>query len=195
MISSDQAFMLLESHFPVLRKVIEGGWDFWSSLTPRQRLTLDIRAQRSVTWCGMIETAVQIFDSDPGVTVIEGENTTYFSFGGEAIVRFKKLDRSGTSANVMTQTQLDLRDPQVELPGEFGKLPLLDVGYVPNQSEDGFDAILVAAPGDSGSTWNFAIPSAASAPETLPLASGVEKPVVRPIAPAERDADTGTEGR
>lgn len=193
--SADQAFALLEPYFPCLRTIVDGGWRFWNSFPPEARLKLDVRAQRSVTWCGMIAAAVDELSEHASFTVIKGTNTTYFSIDGKAIIRFKKLDRSGTSANVMTQLQLDLRDPQVSLGGPFGQLPFLDVGYVPNNTETGYDAILVASPGDNGSAWNFAIPAAAEQDLVTPIEPSIEETAVRPIVRPKTDAETGTEGQ
>jgi len=192
MISERHAFDLLSPHFPIIEQAVEAGWDLWRRIPPDVRLHLDLRAQRSHTWCGMVNRAKDLFSETVGVSEVRATNSLYFSVDGRAILRFKKLDAGGTSANLMTQMQVALRDPQMDLGTDFGRLPFIDVGYVPNAAETDFVSILAAAPGLAGTAWKFPIPRA-SHPGVKPVPVTVERTRVRPVVIRIREAETGTE--
>ena len=157
-ISRERAHVALEPYNPDFYAIVHAGHDDWLSLPPEKRLDKDVRCHRCWVWCEMVAEAKRRFDANPNVRIHEEPNTVYFVIDNELIVRFKKMDPDGRSQNIQTQLQLDLRDSQLSLPGIPGKLPTIEVGYVPDEIDLTLDEVVVAHPTSGGEVaWSYSI--------------------------------------
>lgn len=197
MITKETAETLLSPYYGAFSRIVRAGWQGWWDLSPAQRARQDVRSQRCWTWCCMIDAARIEFTADPRVTIIDGTMTTFFIVEDSAAIRFKKLSASGSSSNVATQMQLDLRDPQRTIPGILADLPRLEVGYVPNSIETNFDAVLIAYPVGDAVAWTIEVTDDFGDSKVItdiePVGPSDVGTRIRPVVPAVSMTATGTE--
>lgn len=154
-----------------LARVVHTAWERW---TTAPDAAFDRRARAAAVWCYMKSEAQLLFEDDPAVKTIEGNNTFLLIVADRLVVRFKKMDEHGASRNVETNLQCSFRDElgEIKMEGIPARLPRVEVGYVLNRLEDGIREVRVSAPRRRGTAWSYVVQEQADVRE-LPTSQTV----------------------
>lgn len=91
-----------------------------------------------------------------GFVFIRRKPRNFFNFREQAIIQFKKLKPSLLTANLQTSLALALEEsPQISIPGIPPKLPLITVGYVPNQIFSAVDGVFITYVENKELKWHI----------------------------------------
>jgi hypothetical protein len=175
---------ILKAHEDGLVELMFAGWQGWWNNSDRAILDFK-RARACIIHNHIIREARKRYGEGSGVHIIEGSETAYFLFGDRVVVRLKKGDANGFSANYPTQTALALVDPTAfpnELPLGLPDVQRVDVVYVLNDLETRITDVLVVARNGSKVLWQYGLyPRAIEGATDLPI---------QPIAPTPDDVLT-----
>ena len=156
-ISEEWAKGRLAAHEPYLAYCVHHGWQrFLREVPSTVRTDLTARGQANIVWDLMATVADVNVSATEGLYLKRSNNSMFIVVEDEVIVRFKKLNEGGESANIQTELQIEYRD-QLPLPG-LGDLPRLDVGYRLDGTGMDYEAVMVSCPSGRGSAWHYEIP-------------------------------------
>jgi hypothetical protein len=168
----DDVKLILGSRELAIWQIVSHSWDLW--WTNSDRLILHYKRTRATAMHNyMMVEAPSAFANDPGVRLIDGQETTYFVVEQQLVFRLKMGDGCGISRNIETQASLAFIDPQQTLPG-IPDHARLDVVYVLNPFETLIDRVLVVARDCERVAWSYPI---------LPRSYEGKSPITLPTRP------------
>lgn len=137
-----------------LRRCVASAVDgYYSTYTPEQRAEHTPRTRASTVHDRMRRAAEREFDGVPGVMHMDVRGLFVLNFADRVIIRFKKLESDLRSRGQQTQQFLDFIE-QSELDGIASGVPHLEVGYVLNSLQTGYESIhLVFPAGPDSNLW------------------------------------------
>lgn len=151
-----------------LFKIVHGAWQDWlqSSEVGRARFP---RTRANIVWDLMIDRALEVLPSKPGVRFIYHPQTVSFIVDDKVLFRFKKGDEKGLSRNFPTQLALAFHDHNTNI-GLFGPLELLrvQVVYILDKLKTSIEDVLVVARNRNKVVWTYGVMPQFDAIEELP---------------------------
>jgi hypothetical protein len=151
-----------------LFKIVHGAWQDWLQSSEVGRVRFP-RTRANIVWDRMIDRALEVLPSKPGVRFIYHYQTVSFVAQERVLFRFKKGDEKGLSGNFPTQLSLAYHDhsTNIEL---FGPVDLLrvQVVYVVNALETDLEDVLVVARDGGKVAWTYGIMPVFDADEEFP---------------------------
>ena len=187
----DDVHPVVQDFEPRMRKVLEAAWDDWMAMPSRGRLSP--RSRASIVFDFIRAGAIDEFDGDPEVRVIEKGQTVHFLFRDRILARFKKASGSGLGSNIETQAVLEFIDPQLSLPDFLPEVHRVEVCYHLDSLATRIDLLTVAARQRHRCLWSYELecpPSADIVPIPTPVRGDTPPPEIWLRTPAqESDID------
>ena len=151
-----------------LFKIVHGAWQDWLQSSEMGRARFP-RTRANIVWDRMIDRALEVLPSKPGVRFTYHHQTVSFIVDDKVLFRFKKGDGKGLSRNFPTQLALAYHDHNGNI-GLFGPLELLrvQVVYILNRLETDIEDVLVVGRDGSKVVWTYGIKPQFDAIEELP---------------------------
>jgi hypothetical protein len=181
---------ILSGFEPALLEIVRGAWDDWMKSPHKAQLRYS-RTRANLVHEFMVQRAIQAFDGDSDVHIIQQDETAKFLFQRQLLVRLKKGDANCLGCNIETQAVLAFTDPQLTIPG-LPDVQKVEIVYVLNSIETEVDRVAVTARDNETRLWTYDIEDRHTAP-VLPLPQPQEPPsqggaVVRLRGTAAADA-------
>jgi hypothetical protein len=171
---------ILRQFHNLIYDIIESAWQDWleSSEFPRTRTS---RTRANIVWEQMINRATEVFANNPDVRIRQHNNTFSFIFREKVLLRFKKCDDRGYSANYPTQMALAFHDHEHDQLNlfDFGDYYRVEALYVLDELQLEVDHVLIQARNNSHKAWEYEIQSDGS------LAGDITITFPTPPEPAE----------
>ena len=188
LISEVEARTLFEPHFARIADCLDTGWEAWEKVAKTaegRRLGKSARAR--IVWDHASGRAVDLFGPDPSVGMLSIRGLTVFDFG-EALLRFKKLDRGLQTRGIETAQQQMFANQTQVAPVQmtlWRPSPMVVAGYVLDRLESAIERRLLVLLKRGRVIWKIDLPSSADRmPTPLPSPQG------GPIAPTPRSLRT-----
>src|SRR5690606_33472964 len=124
------------------------------------------------------------FYNVPGVTISRKGRMLNLIFGGEIVLRFKKVDRNFRTRNVPTRQARRL-EYQMEVAGLPPKATVIVAGYLLNALQDGVQGNWLVCSKGAEVEWKIPLDATAPPPGMLLPASGPNDPVAPNVKSAK----------
>ncbi len=157
----DEVEPILKPFEPHLCEIVLGAWEDWMESSEAERYLFP-RTRATIVHDRMVDRALRLLPSLPGINYIERDQTVSFILDDQVLFRFKKGDSSGLSRNFPTQQALAFHDHQRSL---FGPLEWIrvEVVYVLNRFKTCVENVFIVARDGSKIAWLYDIlPEAAT---------------------------------
>lgn len=166
---------------------IEYGWARWKAhpdhLNFRRGCT-----RASLVWEACVDKAIELFNGDAGVHVVEHHDTVSFIFDGVVLVRFKKADAKLYSSNYSTLLAEAYHDAAPDLFGYAGE-QRVEAVYVLNPYHTDVAWAGIVARDGSKIIWNYELSSGA---KPMVLRPAAEKKSTAGLAKVKKPTDEKT---
>ncbi|WP_370235357.1 MULTISPECIES: hypothetical protein [Henriciella] len=126
------------------------------------------RARANFVSAQMAHYARESFDGEPGLHIVEKDETLKFLADDLVLFRLKKADDTGLTANIPTQQVLAYHDHDQNLFG-LPEVQRVDAVYILNTLETDIQDILVVARDGKHLAWTYSLLDGAEGVESLPL--------------------------
>lgn len=165
--NEDDVKPVLEPYADIIISIIRRAWADWleSGYVPTWEFA---RARANFISAQMAFYARQAFEDEPGIYIVEKDETLKFLADGRVLFRLKKGDEAGLTANIPTQQVLAYHDHDQNM---FGMLEVqrVDAVYILNTLETDIQDILVVARDGKHLAWTYSLLDGAEGVEALPL--------------------------
>jgi hypothetical protein len=132
--------------------IVRTGYQAYRSYSPEHLLEHDRRASAACIYCHMTEEAERRFSNRHGIVGKNIRGQKLWIIGQEAIIRFKKMDEDGKTANYPTKQAKDF-DAGKDLPGIPKPAARLSVGYFQDETETEIKHVMVSRPIGRSVEW------------------------------------------
>jgi hypothetical protein len=139
-------------------------------------------------WEQIIDRANFAFAEEPGVHIIDGQETFKFLVDGSVLFRFKKGDDAGVTANIPTQIALAFHDHEQDLFG-LPEVNRVEVIYQLNMLETEIVDVLVVARDGNAIAWSYSLLDSGEGVVPLPMPAPSEEPPAKPAVRLVRRRD------
>lgn len=158
---------------PIVAAVL-GAWDDWIA-SPYLGVWRCKRNRANFVWEQIIDRAHFAFAEEPGVQIIDGQETFKFLVEGSVLFRFKKGDDAGVTANIPTQIALAFHDHEQNLFG-LPEVYRIEVVYQLNMLETEVVDVLVVARDGNAIAWSYSLLDSGEGVVPLPMPAPSEEP-------------------
>ena len=179
----------LKPYLHLFSKCIEHGWEQWETKYLHKNPVLDARARAAIVYCEIKEEAMRVFDQVDDVVLRTKNGSVLIYIGGDILVRFKKLRKSGRASNIMTSEQLSLYG-QRPIPG-FLPGNHFNAGYVLDELQQSIERLLLVYQQNKRVVWTIDIDSdTGTAAEVVVMPTTPAQPKTGKRVRARRDDTT-----
>jgi hypothetical protein len=168
---------VLKPFEPHLCEIVLGAWEDWMDSSEAGRYLFP-RTRATVVHDRMVDRALAVLPSLPGINHVERDQTVSFIVDDQVLFRFKKGDTSGLSRNFPTQQALAFHDHEQSL---FGPLEWVrvEVVYVLNRIKTSVENVFIVARDGNKISWLYDILSEAASTGDIEMApvhqAGIEQ--------------------
>jgi hypothetical protein len=129
-----------------------------ANMTCRRKGTM-----RALFWEFAVDKLIELTTGDPGLHIIEHNDTISFIFDDAVLVRLKKANISLATSNYPTPTAEMFHEHEVDLFG-FSGLQRVEAIYIPNRFDTDIIWMGIAAHDADRDLWHFELPAPMVAP-------------------------------
>lgn len=134
-----------------LALIVRNAWRDWLDSSERSRSRYS-RTRACIMFERMIAGAIETFQDDARIRLIEGQETISFLYDDKVLFRFKKADESGLSRNFPTQHALAFHDHEAIL-FSLPDIHRVDVVYVLNALDTDIQELLIVGRDQDRVAW------------------------------------------
>ncbi|MCA9471615.1 MAG: hypothetical protein MRJ96_08510 [Nitrospirales bacterium] len=131
-------------------------WIDWWSSDKRQELSRWPRTRANNLFEYLSNHLIDEFSDDPEARFIFERETFKLIIQERLVIRFKKSNSHGVGSNISTQTEMDFRDLETDLPG-FPGVQKVEIVYTLNATASAIAEITVLARNGDRRLWSYAI--------------------------------------
>lgn len=183
MLTRTQALKILtEDRLKAVQTSVERGFRTYLEYPARFRRAHATRTRRSITYDHIVETATEVLESQPGVTLVRTQGLVVFDIDRRLLLRFKHLDEQRRSSNISTMQIQEFRG-QRPLPGMPARAVHVEAGYQLNELETAIENIVVICPNGSRIEWDIDVYAANPQAEIVPFYEANPEQVVTKFRP------------
>lgn len=138
LLTAGEAWGRLQGHVDDIRACLVAGWNVWDDLgdrVPEHRIKFDTTTRAGIVNNAIAAEASKRFFDVPGVRVTRKGRMLNLIFGGDIILRFKKVDRSFRTRNVRTKQAVRL-EYQMQVEGFPAHATVIVAGYLLTALQD-----------------------------------------------------------
>lgn len=155
--TDNEAKNLLAGHEHLLRNCVNDGFDRFrrGNLMLSSQIQCSSRTLSNMLHDSVVTVAREILPEP--VRFVAGYHRNFFSFGGYALLQFKRLGQDGRPSNFPTILAQQIEETGcASLPG-LDPLPLLTIGYEVPETNHCVNDIVVLRVTESGVSWKYSI--------------------------------------
>lgn len=198
LLTADEAWALLQGHVDDIRACLVAGWNVWDDLgnrVPEHRIKFDSTTRAAIVNNAIAAEANKRFYNVAGVNVARKGRTLYLTFGGDIILRFKKVDRNFRTRNIPTKQALRL-EYQMEVTGLPPKATVVVAGYLLNALQDSVQGNWLVCSVGADVEWKIPLDIAPPPPPPLLMRNPNDPvgPTVSSAKVAAKEAQEKTRG-
>lgn len=165
--NEDDVKPVLEPYAGIIVTIMRRAWEDW--LESGYALTWEFaRARANFISAQMASYAREAFEDEPGIYIVEKDETLKFLADDRVLFRLKKGDEAGLTANIPTQQVLAYHDHDQNMFG-MPEVQRVDVVYILNTLETDIHEILVVARDGKHLAWTYSLLDGAEGVAALPL--------------------------
>ena len=127
-----------------------GTIEFTSRSSVRQRVLASFAIM-------LVDHARRTFDEVQGITIVERGKLVLFGIEGKVLLRFKKLDPRGRSANIPTEQALSYAYQRPFAEPGFRRATNIDIGYELDSLQQEMVRILLSCPTGKRIAWTITL--------------------------------------
>lgn len=139
-----------------INQAYNNAWSDWWNGKDRTKLSRWPRTRANNLFEYLANHLFDKFQDDPDSRFILERETFKLIIQEQLVVRFKKGNSNGVGSNVSTQTEMDFRDIEIDMPGLPG-LQKIEIVYSLNSTETSFSEITVLARNGDKRLWGYNI--------------------------------------
>lgn len=165
--NEDDVKPVLEPYADIIVSIMRRAWADWleSGYAPTWEFA---RARANFISAQMAFYARQAFEDEPGIYIVEKDETLKFLAGDRVLFRLKKGDEVGLTANIPTQQVLAYHDHDQNMFG-MPEVQRVDAVYILNTLETDIHDILIVARDGKQLAWTYSLLDGAEGVAALPL--------------------------
>ncbi|MEM1105758.1 MAG: hypothetical protein AAGH87_05155 [Pseudomonadota bacterium] len=165
--NEDDVKRVLEPYSGIIVSIMRRAWEDW--LNSGYAATWEFaRARANYISAQMAFYAREAFEDEPGIYIVEKDETLKFLADDRVVFRLKKADEAGLTANIPTQQVLAYHDHDQNMLG-LPEVQRVDAVYILNTLETDIHDIFVVARDGKQLAWTYSLLDGAEGVVALPL--------------------------
>lgn len=164
--NEDDVKPVLEPYADIIVSIMRRAWADW--MGTEYVATWEFkRGRANFISAQMAHYAREAFADEPGIYIVEEDETLKFLAGDQVLFRLKKADEAGLTANIATQRELAYHDHNQNMFG-MPEIQRVDAVYILNTLETDIHDILIVARDGKQLAWTYSLLDSVEGIEALP---------------------------